>query len=183
MVSEQRASGFDAILQGLSEAGHLRAYGWLIAIIVIASLVLTAFDRRFDPDFPKRWRDGIAESFFAVMSVATSGRTPARKNLFGWLGRIWSALWLVCGIAVLAYVTSSVTSVMTTLAITGAIDGPADLPGRPIGVFAGSVAEEFSKTSVLNSRPFDGIEAAVAALNAGNIDAIVGDAPDRKSVV
>lgn len=177
MVSEQPATGFNAILQGLSEAGYLRAYGWLIAIIVFASLTLTAFDRRFDPDFPRRWRDGIAESFFAVMSVATSGRTPARKNLFGWLGRIWSALWLVCGIGVLAYVTSSVTSVMTTLAITGAIDGPADLPGRQIGVFAGSVAEDFSRASGLNIRSFAGIEAAVRALNEGQIDAIVGDAP------
>ena len=40
-----------------------------------------------------------------------------------------------------AYVTSSVTSVMTTLSLTNQINSVADLPGKSIGVFAGSVAE------------------------------------------
>jgi len=78
-------------------------------------VLLTFFDRRFDKSFPESWREGIAESFYTVMSVATSGKPAKRSNLFGWVGRIWQGLWLVCGVAVVAYVTSSVTSVMTTL--------------------------------------------------------------------
>jgi polar amino acid transport system substrate-binding protein len=48
---------------------------------------MTIFDRHFDESFPKRWREGLAESFHHVVSIATSGKT-SRKNLFGWLGRI-----------------------------------------------------------------------------------------------
>ena len=177
MVNEDRSAGFRDIITGLSESGHLRAYAWIAFVIVLATILITVFDRRFDKDFPRRWRDGLAESFYTVMSVATSGRPPSRKNLFGWIGRFWQGLWLVCGIAVLAYVTSSVTSVMTTLSLTNQINSVADLSGRPVGVQPGSVSEDYARQVGLNARPFDQIDDAVAALLDGRIDAIVGDAP------
>ncbi|MGH6913548.1 MAG: transporter substrate-binding domain-containing protein, partial [Geminicoccales bacterium] len=125
------------------------------------------------------WRHGVAESFYAVMSIAVSGRA-ARKNLFGWLGRIWQALWLLCGVAVLAYVTSTVTSVMTTLSLTNQIHGLADLSGKTVGVFTGSVAEDFARESALRSRSFDNVDGAVQALLDGGIAAIIGDSPVLK---
>jgi len=177
MVSEDRGAGFWDVVGGLRESGHLRAYAWLAFVIVAATVLLTFFDRYFDKDFPRRWREGIAESFYTVMSVATSGRVPSRKNLFGWVGRIWQAVWLVCGIAVLAYVTSSITSVMTTLSLTSQINSLADLPGKPVGVFTGSVAEEFAEESGFRYHSFAGIDQAVGALIDGRIAAIIGDAP------
>jgi ABC-type amino acid transport substrate-binding protein len=177
MVNEDRGSGFGDVVAGLRESGHLRAYAWIAFVIVVATFLVTLFDRQFDKDFPRRWRDGVAESFYTVMSVATSGKSPARKNLFGWVGRIWQGLWLVCGIAVLAYVTSSVTSVMTTLSLTNQINSVADLPGRAVGVQPGSVSEDYAREQGFNIRPFDHIEDAVEALLEGRIDAIIGDAP------
>jgi ABC-type amino acid transport substrate-binding protein len=176
MIDEDRASGFWDVVAGLHESGFLRAYAWLALVILAATILLTLFDRRFDRDFPTRWREGIAESFFAVMSIATSGRA-ARKNLFGWLGRIWQGLWLICGVAVLAYVTSSVTSVMTILALTNQIHNLGDLPGKTVGVFTGSIAEDFARESALRSRSFAQLGNAVAALRDGRIAAIVADAP------
>ncbi|MCT7377719.1 transporter substrate-binding domain-containing protein [Chelativorans salis] len=177
MVDEDQGAGFWDVVAGLRESGHLRAYAWLAFVIVVATALLTLFDRWFDKDFPRRWRDGIAESFYAVMSVATSGRPPARKNLFGWIGRIGQALWLVCGIAVLAYLTSSVTSVMTTLSLTNQINSIADLPGKTAGVFTGSVAEEYARENGIAVRSYREIEGAVAALVNGRIDAVIADAP------
>lgn len=177
MVDEERGSGFGDVVAGLRESGHLRAYAWIAFVIVIATVLVTLFDRQFDKDFPRRWRDGLAESFYTVMSVATSGKPPSRKNLFGWVGRIWQGLWLVCGIAVLAYLTSSVTSVMTTLSLTNQINSVADLPGRPVGVEAGSVSEEYARERGLDLRLFAHTHEAVEALLTGEIAAIVGDAP------
>ena len=177
MVNTDRGVGMGAVLAGLTDAGHLEAYGWLALVIAVATLVITLFDRRFDPDFPRRWRDGIAESFYSVMSVATSGRPAARKNLFGWVGRIWAAFWLICGIAVVSYVTASVASVMTTLSLTNQIRNVDDLPGQLIGVAAGSTAEDFAREAGLRFLTFPHIEESVAALLDGRIAAIVGDAP------
>lgn len=177
MVNAERDTGAWDLFRGLSDSGHLRAYAWIAFVVVVASLIMTIFDRHFDSDFPRRWRDGISESFYTVMSVATSGRSPSRKNLFGWIGRIWQALWLVCGIAVLAYVTSSVTSVMTTLSLTNQINSVSDLPGRVIGVQPGSVAADYARQEGLNTRSFEQLDQAVNALMAGQIDAIIDDAP------
>lgn len=177
MVPSVSPSGFDRILSGLSDAGHLRAYGWLLTVIAVATIGFTLFDRKFDPEFPKRWREGAAESFHNVISIATNGKTSGRKNLFGWIGRIWQAVWMLVGVGTIAYVTSSVTSVMTTVAIERGIHSIADLPGKTVGVFQGSASEEFIAARGIGSRSYQDIDAAVSAMNDGDIDAIVGDAP------
>ncbi|MEZ0472471.1 transporter substrate-binding domain-containing protein [Luteimonas salinilitoris] len=177
MVSNERRAGFRGLIAGLNQSGHLRAYAWIALVIVAATILVTVFDRHFDKEFPRSWRDGIAESFYAVMSITTSGKSPSRKNLFGWIGRIWQGLWLICGIAVLAYVTSSVTSVMTTLSLTSQINSVADLPGRPVAVFSGSVAEEYARQAGLDARSYAHIDEAAEALVDGRVAAIIGDAP------
>lgn len=177
MVAAHKGRGFSNLIAGLSDAGFLKAYAWIAAIIVMATLLLTVFDRRFDKSFPRRWRDGIAESFYSVMSVATSGKPPARKNLFGWAGRIWQGLWLVCGIAVLAYVTSSVTSVMTTLSLTSHISSVNDLSGKTVAVMSGTVQEDFARSEGLRIRSYDGLDDAVKGLLNDDVAAIIHDAP------
>ena len=177
MVNTDQGVGIGAVFAGLTDAGHLRAYAWLAFVIVIATALMTLFDRRFDPDFPPRWPDGIAESFYTVMSVATSGRPPSRKNLFGWIGRMWSALWLVSGIAVLSYVTASITSVMTTLSLNNQISNVNDLSDQTVAVLSGSTAEDFAIDTGLDWRPYPNIDAAATALTTREISAIIGDAP------
>lgn len=177
MTGTDQGKGFSNLISGLSDAGFLKAYAWIALIILVATAVLTLFDRRFDASFPKRWADGIAESFYTVMSVATSGKPPSRKNLFGWVGRIWQALWLVCGVAVLAYVTSSVTSVMTTLSLTNQINGVADLADKTVGVLTGTVEEDFAREEGLSTQTYPGVDHAIDSLVNGDVDAIIADAP------
>jgi len=177
MVSQQPRTGFPSLLAGLADTGHLRIFALILIAVIVGTGLLTFFDRRFDPNFPKRWRDGLAESFYTVMSVATTGKPPSRTKLFGWIGRLWAGLWLICGVAVVAYVTASITSVMTTVALTGNISGLSDLAGKNVGVLRGSTADEFSSRTGLRTTAFDGIDEAIEALGAGRIDAIVGDAP------
>ncbi|WP_454856297.1 transporter substrate-binding domain-containing protein [Rhizobium binxianense] len=176
MVPDQAVGGFWSVVTGLGNAGHLRAYFWLLFVIAMATVGLTLFDRRFDPDFPRRWVEGLAESFYQVIATAMTGRI-SRKNLFGWVGRVWSAIWMVCGIAVVAYVTSSVTSVMTAVSIGQDIGSLADLPDRTVAVSAGSVAENYVTELGIASRPYPDMDTAVADMKAGRVDAVVGDAP------
>tara|TARA_R110002124_G_scaffold63350_43_gene173550 strand:- start:15831 stop:17012 length:1182 start_codon:yes stop_codon:yes gene_type:complete len=177
MVDESGTTTPGDIWSGLGDAGFLKAYGWIILLIVLATLGLTLFDRRFDKNFPARWRDGLAESFYSTMLLVTKGTLPGRTRLFGWAGRIFSALWLVVGIAVFAFVTSSVTSVMTSLAIEGAINGPDDLGGHTVGVLEGGVGERAMRAEFVNIRRFDNIEMAVQALRENTVDAVVADGP------
>ncbi|MFD1703382.1 transporter substrate-binding domain-containing protein [Methylopila henanensis] len=176
MIADDQGSGFWQVLGGLEKAGHLRAMAWLVFLIFVATIVLAAFYRRFDKSFPRSWHEGLAEGFYEVMSVATSGRVT-RANALGWIGRISGGVWMVCGVAVIAYVTSSVTSVMTALTLTHQINSLADLPGRSVGVLGGSVAENYSNELRLSTTPYDDIGGAVQGLTSGQTEAIVGDAP------
>lgn len=177
MVNEDRGVGLRAVIEGLADAGFLRAYMWLILVILVATVLLTLFDRSFNKSFPSRWRDGIAESFYSVMSVVTSGRMPSRPNLFGWMGRIMQAFWLICGIAVLAYITSSVTSVMTALSLNSHIQSLADLNDRNVGVAEGSTADDFLRDRGIGTTEYDDIDALVEAVLGEEVDAVVDDAP------
>ena len=93
-----------ALLEGLRNAGYLRIYGWIGVGILLVTLLLTLFDRHFDPQFPRRWRDGLAESFYAAVKIATAGQVPGRTNRLGWLGRVWQGVWLLPAIALVAFV-------------------------------------------------------------------------------
>src|SRR5690606_32216313 len=99
MTHENPGGKWGDLISHLGDAGHLATYAWIGFVILCATFILTMFDRRFDPAFPRMWHEGLAESFFQVISIATSGKS-SRKNLFGWLGRIWQAFWLLFGIAV-----------------------------------------------------------------------------------
>ncbi|WP_319517559.1 transporter substrate-binding domain-containing protein [uncultured Martelella sp.] len=177
MIDDRSSSSLVNIWNGLAEAGYLRYYGWLLVFIVLGTIGLTFFDRHFDKNFPRRWRDGVSESFYAVMLVVTKGSLPSRSKLFGWIGRVFAAFWLVIGIAVVAYVTSSVTSVMTSIAITGSVTGPDDLPGHTVGVFRGSSAENLVRREGYDFVTYSGIETAVEGLRNAEVDALVADAP------
>lgn len=176
LVDDDRIRGFQAVWSGLYDAGFLKAYLWIGLIIVAATIGYTLFDRRFDPAYPRGWMDGIAEGFYTVMSLATSGRAPHRKNLFGWAGRFWQGLWLACGIAVVAYVTSSVTSVMTTLSLSGQISSVADLNDKITGVIANSTAQDYAAEQGLTIRAYPAIDDIAAALSRNDIAAAIGDA-------
>ena len=83
MISQNHESSGSDIFEGLKDAGHIRAYLWIIGVIIFFTVGLTLFDRRFDKDFSKRWREGLAESFYTVMSVAISGKLSQKIFLDG----------------------------------------------------------------------------------------------------
>jgi ABC-type amino acid transport substrate-binding protein len=176
MIDEDRRGGLRTLIADLRQGGHLRIYAWIGVIMIVATIVLTLIDRRWHPEFPEGWGKGLAESFHHVMSVATSGST-SHRNLLGAAGTVLGALWLACGVAVVAYVTSSITSVMTASTIMHQINNVNDLRGKHVGALAGSVGESYCRQALLDVQPFDSLDQAVDALQSGQIAAIVSDAP------
>ncbi len=177
IMTKTKGSGkFQDVLDGLAESGHLATFFWLLIFSLLATVVITLLDRRLDNEFPRRWRDGLADNFFHTMSILTTGKTT-HKNLFGWVGRIWSALWMVVGVAIIAYVTSSITSVMTTNSLTNQIHALSDLPGKTVGVLGGSVGEEYIQNLGIQTRSYENMNASVEGLLTDEVDALVGDAP------
>ncbi|HEY8125498.1 MAG TPA: transporter substrate-binding domain-containing protein [Methylocystis sp.] len=184
MIHQAPQAGVSSFFEQLEENGHLRVYLWMGLGVITASILLTALDRRVDPEFPTEWKKGFSESFYHVLSVLTSGKTN-HKLVFGTYGTMIAGIWLVVGAGVVAYITSSITSVMTVntlerriwVANKDRIEDLPDLKGRLVGTLKGSVANMYVAKAGLSGRGFDTLGNLVKALAENRVDAIVGDQP------
>ncbi|EBG1722272.1 transporter substrate-binding domain-containing protein [Salmonella enterica] len=180
--SESKANVWGGFLSSLTDAGHVKFYLFIVAGILIATLFLTLLDRKMDDSFPKSWPAGLAESFYHVMSIVTTGKTT-HKLLFGSMGKIMAAIWMVCGVTIIAYVTSSITSTMTTHSLQNTVKGVNDLAGKLTGVRRGSEAEKFLAHKGMKVKSYMNLKDAITALGSGEIKAIVADAPSLEYYV
>jgi ABC-type amino acid transport substrate-binding protein len=94
----------------------------------------------------------------------------------GALGKVLAGIWLMCGVAVVAYITSSVTSIMTLNKLKNEINGAEDLNGKLVGVMKGTAAEEFCQVHQMYVKAYTDPKVAVSDLINHQIQAIVGEA-------
>ncbi|WP_165021215.1 transporter substrate-binding domain-containing protein [Dysgonomonas sp. ZJ279] len=155
--------------------GQLHSYLWIILIIVIITFLLTVFFRYKDPSYPKKWSDGIALSLYTLMVAVKTGALEAKE--LGWIGHVMSVIWMLFGIGLVAYVTSTITSSMTKITLTSEISTLYDLPGKLVGVEVGGVEEQYLATMSIRTLPYDNIMDAAEGLVNDKVHAVVGDAP------
>jgi len=173
MINEKHLGGFGELVKGLAEAGHLQVFAAGGLLLLLGSIFLTVYDRRLDPEFHRSWSMGLSESFYHVVSLATAGRANHKPIVSGAAGNFLAALWLIGGVTIVAYITSSITSVMTVNKIHGQINGPKDLAGKKVGSIIGSAAAAYCISARLDVEDFPDIDSAVKALAQQRIDAIV----------
>ncbi|MCD8351777.1 MAG: transporter substrate-binding domain-containing protein [Planctomycetaceae bacterium] len=161
--------------QNLIHNGHVQGYLLLFLLFIVVALVATFIRRRSDEGFPDAWADGFTTCLKEVISVAKSGEIPSHKP--HWLRNLLVAAWMICGMAMLAYITSSVTSAMAQAdqRHQGGIHELADLPGRNVGVLSGSGAEAYLGTLGVRVHPYNTLADAAKGLHSGEIAGLVAD--------
>jgi ABC-type amino acid transport substrate-binding protein len=177
MVPSDRTHTLRRLWNGLVEDGHVQVLFWALVGMLVLSVVVMAVLRRLDQEFSKHWHEGFAEAMYHVVSVMMTGKTSYKGKIDpGWLGRVIATVWLVFGVASVAYVTSSITSVMTADTISDAVHGPKDLPGRTVGVLTGSVGARYCAEHGIDVVTYDTLDEAARALADRMTDAVVSDA-------
>ena len=84
---------------------------------------------------------------------------------------------MIAGYFVFASFTASITSALAVDELRGDIRGPSDLPGQTVATVAGSEAEDYLTAQGVGPMLVDEIDDAYAQLTAGEVDAVVFDAP------
>ena len=177
MVPSDRTHTLRRLWNGLVEDGHVQVLFWALVGMLVLSVVVMAVLRRLDQEFSKHWHEGFAEAMYHVVSVMMTGKTSYKGKLGpAWLGRVIASVWLVFGVASVAYFTSSITSVMTADTISDAVHGPKDLPGRTVGVLTGSVGARYCAEHGIDVVTYDTLDEAARALADRMTDAVVSDA-------
>jgi len=174
MVAEQRGH-LAQFFERLCAPEHLHVLGSVFIGVLIATVVIAAFERRHNPDFPKTRGAGLAESFYYVMGLVLG--KSSYKGFSGVLGRLVLVGWMVASLFVVVYVQGVFTSSMTADILQGHIHGPEDLPNKMIGLIGGSQSETYARDRNLDYAAYPGIEAAIADLVKNKVQCVIGDAP------
>jgi polar amino acid transport system substrate-binding protein len=154
-----------------------RVVGVVLLVMFVISHLVWWFERRRNAEmYPERYASGVWESFWWTISMLCTGGCEA-KGPSGVPARLVAILWMLVSIVLIAYFTAAVTTEMTVKSLAGDIGGPGDLPGIKTGTIAGSTAETWLRNNKAKVTSYPDVAAAVAALNAGDVKAVVYDAP------
>ncbi|HRJ71195.1 MAG TPA: transporter substrate-binding domain-containing protein [Terrimicrobiaceae bacterium] len=176
MVAAARPHTLARLIQDLNTWEHVRVLWLIIAVVVVLTVVVTLFERRHNPDFPKSWHEGLAEAFYYVIALTLTGKSVYR-GFPGFLGRLMLVAWTIFGVITVIYLTSSVTAAMTAEKLQASINGPADLPGRIVGAVKDSEAIGYLGHRGITTKVYPDLDEAVRGLLRGDVRAIVGSAP------
>ena len=174
-VRPQGDAGFLPVIVSLVSWQLLRLLGWVLALAIASGHLLWWFERRVNPhSFPPEYPLGVIEALWWIASTVVAGGCD-NKHVASGLGRTIAFIWMVGGIVLLAAFTSVLTATLTVEQVRGSIHGPRDLVGRTVGCQEAAVSVKVVRERGGIPREYNRLDDAFAALDAGEIDAVVGE--------
>ncbi|MYD41910.1 MAG: glycine betaine/L-proline ABC transporter substrate-binding protein ProX [Acidimicrobiia bacterium] len=153
---------------------------WLLVVfgvaVLISAHVMWWLERHQNADFAVPYRQGIWDSFYwSVVTMSTVGYGD--KVAKGDKGRVFALIWIALGTLVFASFTASIASSLAVSELRGGIAGPSDLPGHRVATVPQSAAVAYLSTIGVGPVLVQDIAEAYSLLRAGDVDAVVFDAP------
>jgi polar amino acid transport system substrate-binding protein len=160
----------------------LRLLGLVVALAVASGHLLWWFERPGNPQsFPPDYPRGVIEAMWWIASTVVAGSCD-NKHVASGLGRAIAFSWMVGGIVLLAAFTSVLTAALTVEQVRGSIHGPKDLAGRVVGCQESAVSVPAVRDRGGIPREFSNLDDAFAALDDGELDAVVGENNQLKAL-
>lgn len=175
LVPEEQ-SAVPALLRALMSRDLFLAIGIAFVILLTGGMVMWYFERRAQPYFDRSLDEAWFPSFWWALNLVVNGGFEERvpRTAFG---RMFGVLLVVSSLFIVSVFTARITSVMTVEAISGSVNSVNDLYGRSVGTVEGSTAAAFLSRREIDFAAYDGLEAMLTAFEAGDVDALVFDAP------
>lgn len=182
---------FDAGLQILAPATESNSFLDLLRsvfsrafLLILGLFILTAFllgnviwlIERHAEDFPDTYLAGVWEGVWWSMIVVATGEYP-RKPTPQTLQRVLTISYWFAGLMLVAQFTASIASTLTVEKLNTSVQGPEDLPGKRVATVEGTTASGYLESQGIQFFGVSRIEEAFSLLEAGDIDAVVYDAP------
>lgn len=163
------------LLRGVTETGAVKALGYLISFMLICSHILF-FAERGSKSISRGYFPGIFEAAWCILATVTTvgygDITPQR-----WTGRFVALLVMVTGIALFGIIVADLSSGLTLAQLSSDIRGPEDLRRRRVATVAGTTSTDMIRSFGAQLVEVQEIEDAYDLLEAGDVAAIVFDAP------
>jgi polar amino acid transport system substrate-binding protein len=176
MVAEGQSNPFAGLWHAVTDQTVLLLLGIMAVTVGIAAVLIWLLERRTNPDFAPDARGGVAEGTWwasVTMFAVGYGDSVPRTGV----GRIFSVLWMICGMLLVAAVTATFAANLTVRQLQTDIHGPDDLRTHEIVTVKDSTAATYLADHKIATELVDNPEDMVAAVRNGDADAAVFDAP------
>ena len=152
------------------------ALGIIVGVAALIGGILYLLEHKINDTLYSMKNKGgkLMEAFIAGLLFVTSG--PIRYYQFKTLtARILTAFLAVGSTIMIASITALLASAFTIDQMSSEIKGPQDLAKVRVGAIEASTSFEYLQEQGINSRTFSDRQELFAALDDGQVDAVVGD--------
>lgn len=172
--SEQTRS--PSLLRAVFSLDLFLAIGIAFVILMTGGMLMWVFERRAQPYFDRPAQEAWFPSFWWALNLVVNGGFEERvpRTAFG---RLFGVVLVISSLFIVSVFTAKITSVMTVDAITGSVNSVNDLYGQRVATIKDSTAAGFLDRREVAYQAFDGLEPLIASFEAGDLDAVVFDAP------
>lgn len=166
--------GWDATVKRLVSWGFLGSLGLLVLVLLVVGALVWLVERRANPDFGGG--DGLWSGFWwAAVTMTTVGYGDKAPKTVP--GRILGLVWMFTAIVLIGTFIANMSSALTVSQLQTPIRSPEDLGNATVATVERSASEAFLRERRIPFRYAEDLQAALAQVAAGDIDAAVYDAP------
>ena len=182
IIVPNKAGGV-GILSLIWRSGALQMIGAAIIILLIIAHLLWFFERNTPNKRHDYFRDdyvgGIWDAFWWAFIIMTMGGFE-NEVPHSILSRMLAMFWIVVSLFFVSILTAKITTSLTVEQLTGDINSYRDLVGKKVGVGRDSAMSKFLDVKNIPYRKYKDFKLALAAVEKGEIDATIADAPIAK---
>ena len=149
----------------------------LLGLLLFWGFLVWLFERHENRDeFGGSTAEGIGSGFWwAAVTMTTVGYGDKSPKTLG--GRVIGFLWMFTAIIVISFFTASIASSLTVTQLDSRVNGPADLPNARVGILQQSATQSYLEAEGIRVQYFETLSDGLDAVNNGDLDAFVHDAP------
>ncbi len=154
----------------------LKAIAVAFALLFAAGMLMWRFERRVQPYFDSSAKKAMFPAFWWALNLVMNGgfeeRAPRTVP-----GRFLGVILVVSSLFVVSIFVAQITAAMTIEAISNSVNSVNDLYGKRVGTIEGSTASAFMEKRDLRHSTYGDLEGLIAGFEAGELEAVVFDAP------
>ncbi len=176
-VRNDQRSGWLAVVRAVISPEFLKIIGVLILLLFIVGLVAWLFERKANPDqFGGHHRQGIFAGFWwAMVTMTTVGYGDIAPRTVG--GRVVGMFWMLAALIIISFFTASITSALTVGQLSQRIKNAEDVGNAKIASLASTTSADWLDRRNIEFKELNELDAALADVAKGHVDAVVYDAP------
>ena len=172
LIRDDAADG--SIWGAVYRSAALKIVAGALLIWAIAAHVMWFCERGRNPNIRTSYAGGVWDSLWWAFVAAADGGPPRPEGV---AARVFAMFWIMLGVLTVSSLTASITTLFTVAQLSSGVESYRDLKGKRLGLPVGTTMERFARDRALPFEPYPDFAATLEALERGEIDATIGDAP------